>query len=247
MNYTVGFKLITFCSLFFLILTSCHSTTEKKEVKPIPALQSKFCKNELELLVKQNAPSVHYNFNLTNAEQIAHFQKELDTSLCNKPFLLNSHFELPDYAFKTSMIVDWYCEDFDLIATPCFMIRPISILVNTNEQVLLSGYLTNHSWRIKGLFLGYHFKRAAYKVSWDEGVKPHVKMKIIDAVIKGYLQAANTISIEEYGKELCNLDSALLHSLKVKFRFAFLIEKEIRPRIIPEPAIISLDELESDL
>jgi hypothetical protein len=229
-----------------LILTSCQivDILDKQE----------YCDNEVELLKGNSLHDGHFDFNLTDEEQIENLQKQVDISLCHGGTPLNGIFHMDNSKIETLLMTDWYCIDSTNylyeIPPPCFLIRSKQILINSDNKILADGQLirldsltTFISKLSKDFFWDNSFKLVAYELKWDEKTENSKKFQVFKAIVNGYLKAANEISLTEYKTLLCELDSLRLDGLKEKFRFAYLIEKKLPP---PPPPPVGNYEIEID-
>lgn len=221
-----------------LILTSCQ-TVDKFD-------KQEYCDNEVELLKGNSSHDAYFDFNLTAEEQIENLQKQVDISLCHGGTPLNGIFHIDNFKIETLLMTDWYCIDstnyLDEIPPPSFLIRSKQILINSNNKILADGQLirldslsTFISKLSKDFFWDNSFKLVAYELKWDDKTENRRKFLVFKAIVNGYLQAANEISLTEYETPLCELDSVRLDGLKKKFRFTYLIEKELPPPPPPPP------------
>jgi hypothetical protein len=235
--------------IIVLILTSCQAI-DKQE----------YCGNEIELLKGNTEHDVHFDFNLTDEEQIENIKKQVDISLCHGGTPLNGIFQIDNTKIETLIMIDWYCIDsinhLDEVPPPCFLIRSKQLLINSDNKILANGQLVRLdslpdfiSKLSKDFFWENSFKLIAFKLKWDDKTENKEKLKVFKAIVNGYLQAANEISLTEYKTSFCELDSLMLDEIKDKFRFAYLIEKEF-PLPPPPPGEnqeIEIDTIESEL
>ena len=249
---TIKKMTITFQIVVFLILTSCQ-TIDKVD-------KQEYCSNEIELLKGNSLHNAHFDFNLTSEEQIENLQDQVVISLCRGRIPLNGTFQMNNSQIETLLLTDWYCIDstnyLDEVQPRCFIIHSKQILINSNHKILADGQLIKLdsltyfiSELSRDFFWHNSFRLVAYELIWDDKTENKGKFQVFKAIVNGYLQAANEISLTEYKTSLCELDSVKLEGLKKEFRFAYLIEKERPPPPLPfdENFEIEIDTIEPEL
>lgn len=222
--------------------------------------KQEYCGNEIELLKGNSLHNAHFDFNLTSEEQIENLQEQVEISLCRGGTPLNGIFQMDNSKIETLLMTDWYCVDstnyLDELPPPCFLIRSKQILINSDNKILADGQLIQLdsltyfiSELSRDFFWDNSFQLVAYELKWDDKTENKSKFQVFKAVVNGYLQAANEISLTEYKTSLCELDSVKLEGLKREFRFAYLIEKELPPPPLPpeENIEMEIDTIEPEL
>jgi len=229
-------KIQIIISILILMIVSCTQSRIDKLT---------LCENEIELL-KGNSPSqVDFDFSIIMENQFENLQSQINQNICNIVYPLNSRFHLTETStIETLIITEKYCKD-DTTYTDqlCILIRTLQISLNKDSQIHLEGDLLEiDSLSIsiaktsKDFFINNNYKYAAYQVYWDNKTPIEFRKAVYSEIIKGYLIAANNLSISMFKKDICRLKDEEVEKIKKRFRMVFSLKDNLPP-LPPVPPV----------
>ncbi len=187
-----------------------------------------FCENEQALLSDTNT-SVHFDFLLNEEEQFLSFQKQTDFDLCNRFERLNGIFQIEGQDVEVSIVSEGYCKESNTEMPIIHRSNFVGILINMKGEVLID-YEKVHLDSVPRevvKYLHYYlikdgFRKTVYfNLTWLEETSLNLRKQVFVSVLRGYLQFVNGLALDNFNKEICELESRQLIWLKENFRMAF--------------------------
>jgi len=230
-------KTITLITILILTIVSCTQSRIDKLT---------LCINEIKLLKSDSSFNVDFDFSLNMENQFENLQSQIDDNICNKVYPLNSRFHLTETnTVETLIITEKYCnDDTAYIDQPCILIRTLRIFLNRNSQILFENNILeidSLKQRIaevsKDFFINNNYKYAAYQIYWDERTPIEFRKAVYAEVIRGYLIAANDLSISMFKKDICELKDNEIEKIQKRFRIVFSLKDNLPP-LPPSPKIL---------
>lgn len=202
------------------------------------------CEQELQLLKGNSERQANFDFSLTRRAQYDHLQAQTGGEFCNRIVPISTTFNLSSTdQFNILLITEKSCisdSSGNIISCLGPPMRSVQVLVNKNAQVLIESNFTNldsvkeEIVRVSLREFGDDIERKAiYEIDWDEQTPIEARKAVFGGMVDGYLTVANEISLKEFGKELCIIDSSQVEQLKKKFRMVVRIVDRLPP--VPPP------------
>ncbi len=216
-----------------------------------------FCKNEQALLSDTSA-SVLYDFLLDEENQFLSFQKQTDFDLCNRFERLNGIFQIEGQDVEVSIVSEGYCKESNTEMPIIHRSNFVGILINKKGEVLID-YEKVHFDSVPRevvKYLHYYlikdgFRNTVYfNLTWLEETPLNLRKQVFVSVLRGYLQFVNGLAMDNFNKEICELEPRQLIWLKENFQMAFwnsrMVLLDVEDIDILEKMSRELDSIDSD-
>ncbi len=206
-------------SFLLLILVSC----ETNQTNTIKNSTTGFCSNELELFISQDS-IIHTDLDLFNIGKFT--EKKLEI-IFNEPYCKNLKFNIlynKDSLTSIPMTLNMiYIKDCNF---PNVLNRPFcNILINKDGQITIDAKLQNIDSLNQKIFDFYKvdtknnnnlndYKHIFISILWDRKLKEQNFIKVVNEILKGYIDFSTTISKSKFQKSICDLTSEELKILK---------------------------------
>lgn len=240
--------------LLSIILLSCQNQNTNFD----------FCDNELQLLEAKAPFSAKFYFDLTKEKLFDSLQNQIKENICNSTVPISSDFVLPSgNTINTLLYASMNCPG-ELKDEPisCFSPYNVQILINKESKLLVENnyvdlknldsvllYQTEYLYKISGGNDNPRH-RTIFDISWQEGTPPETKIKIFETTLNVYLKQARKNSKKNFRKDICQLDSMELSSLKQHNTYIFQFSDVILPpddMKFPDSLFLLMDSIELEI
>jgi len=245
-------NLLTYLILL-IVAAGCGSETDDVLVEEDVQIESKYCKNQLELISAgdgffslEKELLLEQNFMQVLDSIIGEEYCELTVDMGIKYDLESKKFNSGPSTIPIKVKFDKTCSD---IVRGCGYYNYMEVLYNSNYQILFEGEYTQMEElkkRIPQFFAdidsNYHEepRKIFMTIHWDSGVELDSLSNLFGNVIDGYFETVSQYSLRRFDNSICNLSKTQFDTLKLEFPFNLKIPSyELVSPPVPLPPLPS--------